>query len=45
MRDNRREILPIINKRLGGKIFLRGSTLTKLLGLEKGEAKYMKYVK
>jgi hypothetical protein len=43
-RNNRREILPIINRKLGGKT-LRGSTLTKLLGLEPGKEKYLKYSK
>jgi len=41
-RNNRREILPIINKKLGGRDFKK-STLTNLLGLESGEGKYMKY--
>jgi len=45
MRNNRRKILTIINKKLGGKPLVSGSTLTKLLRLEKGEAKYMKYAK
>lgn len=43
-RDNRRNILPIINKKLGGKN-IEGSTLTKLLGLESGNEKYLKYSK
>lgn len=40
-RDNRRKILPIINKKLGGKDY-KESALTKLLGLEPGEEKYFK---
>jgi hypothetical protein len=43
-RDNRRKILPIINKKLGGKNY-KESTLTKLLGLEPGGEKYLKYSK
>jgi len=43
-RDNRRKMLPIINKKLGGKNF-KESTLTKLLGLEPGKEKYLKYSK
>jgi hypothetical protein len=41
-RDNRRKILSIINKKLGGRDF-KESTLTKLLGLEPGKEKYLKY--
>jgi hypothetical protein len=41
-RNNRRKILSIIHKKLGGKTF-RESTLTKLLGLEPGKEKYLKY--
>jgi hypothetical protein len=43
-RNNRRKILPIINQKLGGKNF-KESTLTKLLGLEHGKEKYLKYSK
>lgn len=43
-RDNRRKILPIINKKLGGKNY-KESALTKLLGLEPGGEKYLKYSK
>ena len=43
-RNNRRKILPIINQKLGGKNF-KESTLTKLLGLEPGKEKYLKYSK
>ena len=41
-RDNRRKILSIINNKLGGKAFSE-STLTKLLSLEPGKEKYLKY--
>jgi len=41
-RDNRRKIIPIINRKLGGKNF-KESTLTKLLGLEPGKEQYLKY--
>lgn len=42
LRNNRRKILSIINKKLGGK-YLNESTLTKLLGLEKGTQKYLDF--
>jgi len=42
LRENRRNILQIINKKLGGRD-IKKSTLTKLLGLEPGEGKYLKY--
>jgi len=42
-RNNQRNILPIINKKLGGKDFLGGSTLTKLLGLESGDQAYLRW--
>jgi len=41
-RNNRRKILSIINNKLGGKAF-KESTLTKLLGLEPGKEKYLKF--
>lgn len=43
-RNNRRKILSIINDKLGGKAFSE-SKLTKLLGLEPGKEKYLKYSK
>jgi hypothetical protein len=43
-RNNRRKILSIINRKLGGKSF-NESTLTKLLGLEPGKEKYLQYSK
>jgi hypothetical protein len=43
-RNNRRKILSIINNKLGGKAFSE-STLTKLLSLEPGKEKYLKYSK
>ena len=39
LRNNRRKILSIINKKLGGKEY-NESTLTKLLGFEKGNQRY-----
>jgi len=41
-RNNRRKILSIINTKLGGKSY-NESTLTKLLGLEKGTEEYLKF--
>jgi hypothetical protein len=45
LRNNRRIILSIINKKLGGREFQGMSTLTKKLGLESGDATYLKWSK
>jgi hypothetical protein len=41
-RHNRQHILPIINKKLGGKEFTK-SALTKLLGLQASDQKYSNF--